>query len=366
SGTSMDGVDAALVAFGDRRCDVLNAQNLPYTDALRDRLLQTIRTPGSVAIDDLGRLDADIGGAFRDAALQLLETAGRTAQDVVAIGSHGQTIRHRTQDDLPFSWQFGDPNIIAAGTGIATVADLRRRDIAEHGEGAPLAPAFHHWLFGNDENCVVLNLGGIANVTILDADPARVRGYDTGPANTLMDAWARRHLQKAFDQNGSWAASGSTDESLLDELLADPWFARPPPKSTGFEDFNLDWLDDRLGGREIEPAHVQATLLALTCRSVAEAIRRDAPDTAEVIVCGGGVHNAVLMAALGRELAPIRVASIAERGIDPDWVEAALFAWLARETLAGRPGNLPSVTGAARPVVLGAVYAGAAAIPTIS
>lgn len=357
SGTSMDGIDAALVEFGDRRCHILSACGFPYTKSLRDRLLAITRTPGAVSIDELGRLDTEIGQAFRDAALGLLKTSNTAASAIAALGSHGQTIRHRPQGDTPFSWQIGDPNVIAAGTGITTVADFRRRDLAERGEGAPLAPAFHHWLFGGDASTVVLNLGGIANITILDADTANVTGCDTGPANTLMDAWIRRHRGLEFDDDGAWAASGTADDRLLAELLADPYFALPAPKSTGFEYFNLDWLDDRLAGRSVDAADVQATLRELTCRSVAAAIRRDAPAVQSVVVCGGGVHNGALLRGLTAELAPARVASIAERGIDPDWVEAVLFAWLARQTLAGRPGNLPSVTGAARPAVLGAVYA---------
>ncbi len=258
--------------------------------------------------------------------------------------------------------QLGDPNVIAERTGIATVADFRRRDVAAGGHGAPLAPAFHAAMLARDASTrVVLNLGGIANITVLSGDAGRpLRGFDTGPASCLLDAWAERHRGTPYDAGGAFAASGCVDTILLERLLADPYFAAPPPKSTGREVFHLRWLEPHLAGRAIAAEDVQATLLALTARTVADAIRAHAPDAREVYACGGGVHNPVLMRAIGDALAPLPLASVAALGIDPDFVEAMTFAWLARERVARRAApNVDSVTGARGPRVLGAVFHGA-------
>jgi len=356
SGTSMDGIDAALMHFGDHRCETLATHSERYPLELQQRLRAAAADPGRLSIDTVGSLDQWVGECFRDAALELLAAAGTDAHRVAAIGSHGQTIRHRPRADRPFTVQIGDPNVIVHGTGITTVADFRRRDIAAGGQGAPLAPAFHAWLFGHTaEQRVVLNIGGFANVTVLP--PRGVpTGFDTGPGNALMDAWIRRHHGSEFDDRGSWAASGKEDAGLLARLLDDPYFDEPPPKSTGFEYFNLDWLDQRLGHATADPADVQATLLGLTAMSIRDAIRRHAPQTTDVAACGGGAHNSALMARLSRELAPASLVSTEALGLEPDWVEAAAFAWLARQTLLGRPGNLPSVTGADGPAVLGGIY----------
>jgi len=275
---------------------------------------------------------------------------------VRALGSHGQTIRHRPHADPPFTWQLGDGNVIAERSGIDTVADFRRRDVAAGGHGAPLMPAFHAALLGSlQEDRAVLNLGGIGNFTLLPR-VGDVRGFDTGPANALMDAWCERHTGRAYDAGGAFAASGHADAALLARLLADPWFALAPPKSTGREQFHLDWLQARMGEATISPADVQATLLELTARTVADALQLTQPATRRVLVCGGGVHNAVLMARLAAHLPQAVVESTATHGLDPDYVEAMGFAWLARETLAGRSGNLPAVTGAVGRRVLGVVY----------
>lgn len=362
SGTSMDGIDAALVRFGERSATLEAGAAYPYSDAIRKRLLAAIHAPHDVGLDELGSLDAAAGAAFRDAALDLLGTAGIPAAEVAAIGSHGQTMRHRVDLDPPFTLQIGDPNVIAAGTGITTVADFRRRDVALGGQGAPLAPAFHDWLFADDRRRGVLNLGGIANLTLPGAGPGQATGFDTGPANTLMDGWMRRHRNTDYDADGEFAASGSVQDKLLERLLRDPYFALPPPKSTGFEYFNQPWLDAQLDGFSYSAADVQATLLALSVRSIADSLAASASGIDTVVACGGGVHNAFLMRELAAAIAPARLTTTAELGIDPDWVEAAAFAWLASRTLAGKAGNLPSVTGASSPAVLGAVYpAGASA-----
>ncbi|MGB5352535.1 MAG: anhydro-N-acetylmuramic acid kinase [Woeseia sp.] len=360
SGTSMDGIDAALVELGERSCRVIAAYTIPYDEQLRAALYRASRDPAACGLDELGRLDHCVAEAFRDATLALLRDAEVSPEAVTAIGSHGQTLRHQPRADKPFTLQIGDPSIIAAGTGITTVADFRRRDLALGGEGAPLAPAFHHWLFANEAlHRVVLNLGGFSNITVLRADQDAVFGFDTGPGNTLMDSWCRKHLGEAYDLDGHWAASGKADEKLLSNMLADPYFAAKPPKSTGFEYFNDAWLNRFLDdSHSRDPADVQATLCELTVRSVADAVLQYAPELDEILVCGGGSHNAYLVSKLREACAPVKVESTAVFGIAPDWIEAAAFAWLAACRLAGQPGNLPSVTGAREAGVLGGIYAG--------
>lgn len=359
SGTSADGIDAALLAC-EAEPRVLWARTHPYPEPLREALLPLIarrRAPSS--LEELGELDARVGRCFAEAALALLAQAGVPPAAVRAIGSHGQTISHRPEGELAHTWQIGDPTRIAEQTGILTVADFRRRDIAAGGQGAPLVPAFHAACFRSaTEDRVVLNLGGIANLTVLPSNlEAPVLGFDCGPGNALMDEWVRLHRGEPFDRRGDWAASGCPDPVLLSSLLAEPFFARPPPKSTGREQFNLHWLARRCPAlADLEPADVQATLLELTARSVASAIAAHAPFCQRVLVCGGGVHNARLIERLRTLLAPRPVESTAQHGIDPDFVEAAAFAWLAAATLAGRPGNLPEVTGARGPRILGAIY----------
>lgn len=357
SGTSMDGIDAVLIRLAARHCETVAAISFPYPAELRDTLIAVSRKPGNVGIDTIGDLDHWVGVCFRDAAKAMLDAAGSESIQVRAIGSHGQTIRHRPGSERPFTMQIGDPNIIATGTGITTVADFRRRDMAVGGEGAPLAPAFHQWLFGSDkQQRVVLNIGGIANVTILPGDATSVTGFDTGPGNGLMDAWIQQEKGEPFDDAGTWASDGKLLPDLLTRMLADPYFDRSPPKSTGFEYFNLDWISKHVDGESFQPVDIQTTLLALTARTIHEAIAHHAPDTRAILVCGGGVHNDALMEGLTRILPSAKWSSTVDFGLDPDWVEAAAFAWLAKQTLLGRPGNLPSVTGARQPEVLGAIY----------
>ena len=360
SGTSADGIDAALVRFEGEgralRCQLVHGRTFACDEATRIRLVALGQGADTVSLDALGALDATVALAFADAALALLQDAGVPRGRVRAIGSHGQTIRHRPQADPPFTWQLGDGNVIAERSGIDTVADFRRRDVAAGGQGAPLMPAFHAALLGSpQEDRAVLNLGGIANFTLLPVG-GEVRGFDTGPANALMDAWCERHTGRAYDADGAFAASGQVDAALLARLLAEPWFALPPPKSTGREHFHLDWLQARIGETVLPPADVQATLLDLTARTVADALQMTQPDTRRVLVCGGGVRNAALMARLAAYLPQAIVESTAMHGLEPDYVEAMGFAWLARETLAGRPGNLPAVTGASGRRILGTVF----------
>jgi anhydro-N-acetylmuramic acid kinase len=357
SGTSADGIDVALASF-DPAPRLHAALTHPYVDDLRRRILALAQGDGRIALDELGALDVEIAQSFAQAADALLQRAGIAATEIAALGSHGQTVRHRPRQTPPYTLQLGDPNVIAEATGIVTVADFRRRDIAAGGQGAPLAPAFHAAMLAQDGiDRVVLNLGGIANISILDKAP--LRGFDTGPASCLLDAWAQEQLGEPFDRDGIFAARGNVDEVLLARLLDEPYFSAAPPKSTGREVFHLDWLRPRLHASRATPADVQATLVALTARSIADAVRAHAPGAREVLACGGGVHNPVLMQAIATALAPVAVASTATRGIDPDFVEAMAFAWLARERLLGHaPESVCNVTGARGARVLGAIYSG--------
>jgi len=358
SGTSADGIDVALATFV-RRPGLRAHLTHPYPDNLRRRILALAQGDGRIALDEFGALDVEIARAFAAAANTLLKREGVDAKQVRALGSHGQTVRHHPLGSAPYTMQLGDPNLIAELTGITTVADFRRRDLAAGGHGAPLAPAFHAAMLAKDKRTrVVLNLGGIANITILPGNAKQpLRGFDTGPASCLLDAWIAKHLDQPYDKDGAFAASGRIDETLLKRLLSEPYFALAAPKSTGREVFHLTWLAEHLRGLAIAPKNVQATLVALSAMTIADAIRTQARDAREVWVCGGGVHNPVLVAAIAEALAPIQVANIADLGIDPDFVEAMTFAWLARERLNGHAApNVHTVTGSRGPRILGGVY----------
>ncbi len=356
SGTSADGIDAALCSF-ESSPRLHAALTHPYPHDLHARILELAQGDGATTLDEIGALDARIGACFAQAALALLERTKIDAQEVRAIGSHGQTLRHRPYANPRFTLQLGDPNLITERLGITTVADFRRADFAAGGQGAPLLPVFHAALFARAGEAIgVLNLGGIANLTVLRADGS-VLGFDVGPANGLLDAWCALHTGETFDRDGAFASCGHVDHALLRRLLEDNYFRAAPPKSTGREHFHLDWLRARLGGNEPKPEDVQATLVELTARSVVDAVDAHASAAREILVCGGGVHNPLLMHVLRSALAPRCMRSTAEFGVDPDYVEAMAFAWLARERMEGRPGNLPGVTGAKGPRVLGGVYA---------
>ena len=355
SGTSMDGIDAALVRFGDPGVDLIATHEQPYPETLQHALRKAALTPVDEPIDNLGALDRQVGEHFRAAALDVLGESGLAADEITAIGSHGQTVRHQPDGPRPYTLQIGNPDIIAGGTGITTVADFRSADIAAGGQGAPLVPPFHEWLFGRgDVGRVIANIGGIANITVLPPGDAPVTGFDTGPGNTLLDAWARKHLKQPFDRRGAWAATGTIDEALLERMLAYEYFELPPPKSTGVEEFNPVWLE-RFGAPG-NPEDIQASLAELTARSIAQHIETHATGTGEVFVCGGGARNHDLMARLARNLPATTVDTTAAVGLDPDWVEAIAFAWLAMRTVNGQTGNLPTVTGASRKVVLGTIH----------
>jgi anhydro-N-acetylmuramic acid kinase len=355
SGTSMDAIDAALVDFDVAPLRIVAASATPFEPQLKGRVSALIDHADRVSLDEIGQIDVELGHAFAQAALGLMQSAGVGAGDVAAIGSHGQTLRHRPDLTVPFTWQIGDPNTLAEMTGASVVADFRRRDVAAGGQGAPLLPVFHDQVFRSDaEERVIANLGGIANITILTRD-STVTGFDTGPANRLLDAWVARHLGKDFDADGAWAATGRVDDTLLRELLDEPYLRLAPPKSTGRELFNLPWLENKLGLFSRPPCDVQATLQQFTACTLAAALRQYAPGAA-LYVCGGGAHNIGLLNAIAALIAPNRVASTAALGLDPDYVEAVAFAWFAKRTLEGLTSSAGSVTGAQGARILGGVY----------
>jgi anhydro-N-acetylmuramic acid kinase len=357
SGTSVDGIDVALVHFGPRP-ELRATHSLAIPDDLRGELLK-LGVPGDNEIDRLGQADVRLGRLFAQAVHELLAKAALAPRDIAAIGSHGQTVRHRPGQENAFSLQIGDPNVMATLTGIPVVADFRRKDVALGGQGAPLVPAFHQAVFqaaGTDR--VVVNIGGIANLSVLSGGADNVLGFDTGPGNTLLDGWCRKVLGAPMDRDGQLAAQGRLKPDLLAAMLRDPYFQQAPPKSTGPEYFSAAWLQLHLAAcGAIAAADVQATLVALTAQSIAQAIKSLKGMTRpDVFVCGGGAHNPALMRALADGLAGGSVRPTDALGIPADWVEAMAFAWLARQRLLGLPGNCPAVTGASRPAVLGGLW----------
>lgn len=361
SGTSLDGVDGVLVGWqpGDSRCfEVLAHCHLGFDAALADELLAL----NSQGLDELHRA-AMAGNAiarrYADVVAQLLGQSGRSAGEISAIGAHGQTVRHRPGlfDGSGYTLQLNNPSLLAEFSGIGVVADLRSRDVAAGGQGAPLVPAFHRAAFGRTgESLAVLNLGGIGNLSLLGADDS-VLGFDCGPGNALLDLWVRRHRGEAFDADGRWAASGQVHAALLASMQSEPYFELPPPKSTGRDLFHARWLEARLSAFQgVDPIDVQATLAELSAWAAARDLQRHAPHVRELLVCGGGAFNAHLMSRLAARLPGVHVRSTAERGLPPDQVEACAFAWLARAFLHREPGNLPSVTGARGLRVLGGYF----------
>ncbi|MCE4565845.1 anhydro-N-acetylmuramic acid kinase [Maribellus sp. CM-23] len=357
SGTSMDGIDTVLVGFEDNKILRVQMHSQSFPEKLKSVLTELINSYRS-EIYVLGEVDHQLALCYADAVKQLLQKSSTDSSDVVAIGCHGQTVFHSPATQFPFTMQLGDGNVIAAQTGIRTVVDFRRMDMAFGGQGAPLVPAFHQaFLYSKREKRVVLNLGGIANITVLADNDDSVLGFDTGPANCLMDAWILHCLDRKFDKDGEWAASGKVIPKLLSEMLADDYFKQPAPKSTGRELFNLDWLNKHLQGiSEYRKEDVQATLLELTAASVAQSVEKYAPETDAMYVCGGGAFNKILMKRLAFHLPGARVANTEELGIHPQQMEAVAFAWLAMRRIKDEPGNLPSVTGAHKKVLLGTIY----------
>jgi anhydro-N-acetylmuramic acid kinase len=360
SGTSMDGIDAVLLQIDADGMRVRSAVVRTWASELQQRLRRAAEEYAHLGLLEYGRLDTIVGREFALAAQQLLQSGNLPANAIRAIGSHGQTVLHQPRDAAAFTLQIGDPNIIAEQLTIDVVADFRRRDVAAGGEGAPLMPAFHIAAFGTPgQYNVVANIGGIANVSLLHADGS-VTGFDTGPGNCLLDAWMRRHRGQPYDAQGAWAASGRVHPPLLDRMLADPYFARRPPKSTGRDAFSDAWLERALVGFSLQESDVQATLAELTTRSLTGSLLVTAEAPKRLLVCGGGARNVDLMQRLSAAMPHTTVETTAACGIDPQHVEAAGFAWLAHRYVSALPGNLPSVTGASHPVALGALYRGAA------
>ncbi len=362
SGTSADSIDAVLVDFSNNSLELVGTFALPYETRMRSRIFELTK-PSDNEIDRMGAVDIALGKLFAKATISLLQQTGTAASAVRAIGSHGQTIRHRPQSTStaaePFSLQIGDPNTIAEQTGITTVADFRRRDMAAGGQGAPLTPAFHKEMFSHSQQArCILNIGGMANVTYLPTDGS-VIGFDTGPGNVLMDAWIHSFGTSRFDHDGTWAASGHVNQELLQKLLSHSYFRLPAPKSTGREEFDLSWVNTVVEQTmtPLSPQDVQATLAELTAVSISDALKNSCEEGTRVFICGGGMHNKYLIKRLSRLLAPAYpVASTEALNLHPDWVEAVAFAWMAMRTLQRKPSNLPPVTGASEPVILGGVY----------
>jgi anhydro-N-acetylmuramic acid kinase len=352
SGTSLDGIDAVLVDLSQPKPLQLAKYYLPFDDTLKNALL-ALHLPSHNELHQAQVIGNQLARMYAAAVAPLLAQAKSSNKEVKAIGCHGQTIRHCPGDG--YSLQIGNAALLAELTGITVVSDFRSRDIAAGGQGAPLVPAFHdHVLRHPDIHRVIVNIGGISNLTSLPPRAA-TSGFDCGPGNLLMDAWCMQHLGKPYDNNGAWAASGKVLPALLEQMLTEPFFALPPPKSSGRDLFNIAWLQSKLQGNEVA-ANVQATLLELTCRSIALAIQNHCPGAKEIYLCGGGAHNQTLHNRLAALLPGSSVKTTNTLGVDSDYLEAIAFAWLAQQALHGKPANLPLVTGAKHPCILGAVY----------
>ncbi|WP_300749907.1 anhydro-N-acetylmuramic acid kinase [Janthinobacterium sp.] len=354
SGTSLDGVDGALVDFSDDGVRSLGDAYIPFPASLRGDLM-ALQGPGQNEIEREALAANALVRHYADCVAMLLEQANIGPETITAIGAHGQTIRHRPE--LGFTRQLNNPALLAELTGIDVIADLRSRDVAAGGQGAPLVPAFHQAIFNQaGQTRVVANIGGISNISVLHADGA-VTGYDTGPGNALMDGWILQHQGLAYDASGAWAATGTVIPGLLADLLGEAYFALPAPKSTGRDLFHAEWLAGKLANYpNALPADVQATLTRLTAISLAQAITRDGAQADAVYVCGGGAYNATLLQELAKELPTMGVESTQALGVAPSQVEALAFAWLAWRFTQRKPGNLPAVTGAQGLRVLGALY----------
>jgi anhydro-N-acetylmuramic acid kinase len=356
SGTSLDGIDIALVELSSpRQARLIDACCIPFPPAVYQQLLD-LCSPGADEIRRAGLAGQNWARLAAEGVSRILERNGLSPDQVVAIGSHGQTIRHHPESG--FSTQIGAPALLTELAGISVVSDFRSRDLAAGGEGAPLVPAFHDWLLRSpDQARTLVNVGGFANLTVLEPDQP-IAGFDSGPGNVLLDHWTQLHQSRPYDEGGDWARSGTVCPALLEAMLDDPYFQRRGPKSTGREYFHPTWLEQKLALLPSRPAaeDVQATLTELTARSIAMAVQHSASTTDQVYVCGGGARNRLLLERLQTLLDPLPVATTSALGVDPDWMEAIAFAWLAWRCLERQPGNQPDVTGASGPRILGAHY----------
>ena len=365
SGTSLDGVDGVLVDFAEGT-QVLWHASRGFDAALRAELLALNTPEGRDELHRAALAANALARSYAEVVRELLQATGLAPAQIAAIGAHGQTVRHRPQmfDGTGYTLQLNSPALLAELSGVAVVADLCSRDVAAGGQGAPLVPAFHQGVFGRPgETVLVLNIGGIANLSVLAGD-GTVLGFDCGPGNALMDGWCQTHTGQPYDDGGQWAATGQVLPALLDRLLAEPFLQQPPPKSTGRDLFHADWLAGHLSASaasatsaaDARPAEVQATLTEFTARACASAVQRFGRGGGELLVCGGGAFNTQLMQRIAALLPGVAVDTTAARGLPPQQVEAAAFAWLARQALLGLPGNLPAVTGARGPRILGAIH----------
>lgn len=359
SGTSLDAIDAVIVDFTNGKPVEIAFRSETIPQDIRQNLM-TLQSASSNELDLAARMDRQLAKFITSLIQTLLKDCGLSPQQITAIGSHGQTVRHEPRLHDSYTIQIGDPNTIAELTQITTVADFRRRDVAAGGQGAPLVPPFHAAVFGApEEDRVIANIGGMANITLLKSSNEQAHsGFDTGPGNVLLDAWITKHKNQPFDHNGDWAKSGTANTALLNQLLSLPYFSAPAPKSTGREQFNLKWLESVLVSikEDISTADVQATLALLTAKTISDAIINEAPETNNIYLCGGGAYNLHLCDLIAKTLSPRNIFTTDILGIKADRVEALAFAWLARQTLQKLPGNCPSVTGAANSTILGGVY----------
>ena len=361
SGTSLDGIDAVLAKIGPNgEASALDAVSAPFSPELHKALLE-LQSPGPNELHREKQAGNALALAYAEAVNQLIKKAGLQPSDITALGAHGQTIRHQPcLGDMAYTHQTLNPALLEEKTGIDVIADFRSRDLAAGGHGAPLVPAFHAQQFVEDKNLAILNIGGIANLTLLPKT-GEVTGFDCGPGNMLMDAWICEHQGNAYDENGQWASQGKANDALLAKMLSDPFFAKAPPKSTGRDEFHLEWLQKKLSGENFLCEDVQATLLHLTAHSALEALARHAPQTQKLIVCGGGARNNALMNLLKVKAQhffkqSLEITTSDAAGIDPQLVEGLAFAWLAWAHKEKRPAHLPAVTGAKGPRILGACY----------
>jgi len=352
SGTSLDGIDAVLVDLSDQKPLQLAKYYLPFDDKLKNGLLE-LHSPAHNEIHQAQVIGNQLAKMYATTVVSLLKQAQSSINDIKAMGCHGQTIRHCPE--YGYTLQIGNAALLAELTGITVVSDFRSRDIAAGGQGAPLVPAFHDYALRHpDIHRVIVNIGGISNLTNLPPNAA-TSGFDCGPGNLLMDAWCMQHMNEPYDDSGAWASSGKVLPELLEQMLDEPFFALSPPKSTGRDLFNIRWLKNKLNGKETAE-NVQASLLELTCRSIATAIQNHCFGAKEIYLCGGGAHNQALRERLTTLLPDKSVKTTSALGVDEDYLEAIAFAWLAQQTLHGKPANLPLVTGAKHPCILGAIY----------
>ncbi len=352
SGTSLDGVSAAVVDLTNDKIRPVAHATYPYPEQLRDNLISLVQPEWRGSLVEIQKLEVEVARFFVACSEQLLKDNDLNKGSLSAVGLHGQTICHTPEGDFASSWQLCDPNIISEHLGTTVVSDWRRRDMAAGGQGAPLTPAFHRFMISGDTSTAVLNLGGIANLTAFGDDWL---GFDTGPANILIDTWIQHSKQLSYDDNGNWARSGNLNHDLLDKFLADEYFQKSPPKSTGREHFNLEWIHKHIDADD-QADDIQATLTELTAKSAMQAIFRYTPDIRKLYLCGGGVDNIFLRERLQAQTEQIEIDTTAAIGVDPDYVEAIAFAWLAKNTIEGKSGNLPGTTGASGSRVLGSIY----------